>query len=245
MRSTDSVIHDTGGVRWLSFPPLDAFPFFLHGFLIKNQAGPPASEGNKIERVLSEMASDKKTLVSLAQTHQSDCVVLTSRDEPKKNYRGDAILTDRNDVFLSVRVADCLPIFLVEERRKVIGLVHAGWRGTLLGITRKALGAARDELACSMSEFKVVLGPCIQGCCYDVSDGVAILFDRDCVRRAPNGKARLDLIAANLKQLVACGVEEDSIFVADRCTFCDADWFFSHRREGESTGRMVAFTGLK
>ncbi len=245
MRSSDLVVNQTCGIRWLSFLPLDACPFILHGFVIKNRNFPPDVKIKKVEKFLQKITSQKRRLISLSQKHQDECEIIFSKDKLKRRYKGDALLTDRNDIFISVWVADCVPIFLVEEKRRVIGLVHAGWRGTLLGIVRRTLERAKHQLGSKPRDFTVLFGPCIQGCCYQVSDDVAILFDEKCVNRDKDGKVTLDLICANLKQLVSCGVKEDKIFVTGRCTFCEEELFYSYRREKENAGRMIGFMGLK
>ena len=245
MRSSEFVVNLNEDVKWLSFPPLDAYPFIIHGFFVKNQNFPPDRKTKEVEKFLHRITSRRRELISLSQMHQDECVIMTSRDKLKTRYKGDAVLTDRDDIYISVWVADCVPIFLVEEKRRVVGLVHAGWRGTLLGIVQRTLERAKDQLGCESRDFTVLFGPCIQSCCYQVSDNVAILFDDDCVNRAQNGKVTLDLTCANLKQLVNCGVKEDSIFVTGKCTCCEAELFHSYRREKEHAGKMIGFMGLK
>jgi hypothetical protein len=239
------MVNLTCGIRWLSFPPLDTHPFILHGLVIKNQKVPSDVKTKEVENLLQKITSSKRMLVSLSQMHQDECVIITSKDKLKRRYKGDALLTDRKDIFISVWVADCLPIFLVEEKRRMIGLVHAGWRGTLLRIVQTTLEKAQHQLGCKPGDFTVLFGPCIQSCCYQVSDDVAILFDEKCVNRDKDGKVKLDLICANLKQLIGCGVKEDRIFTTKSCTCCDKKLFHSYRRERENAGRMIAFLGLK
>lgn len=245
MRSSDLVVRLIEGIKWLSFPPLEAYPFILHGFIIKNQIFPPDVKTKEAEKLLQKAFSQKRRLVSLSQIHQDGCVIITSKDKLKRRYKGDALLTDRDDIFISVWVADCLSIFLVEERRRVVGLVHAGWRGTLLGILRRTIEAAKGQFGCEGGDFTVLFGPCIGSCCYQISDDVAVLFDEECMNRAQNGKPGLNLICANLKQLMSCGVKRDRIFVTGKCTFCDEKLFHSYRREKENAGRMIGFMGLR
>lgn len=245
MKSCELVINLTDGVRWLSFLPLRARSFVLHGFLAADRKQPSAVHPERLEGILCKMTSRKKRLVTLSQTHRDRCVVVTSKDKPESSYDGDAILTNRDDIFISVQVADCLPIFLINETSQVVGLVHAGWRGTILGIAQESLRKAKINLGCQAEDFTAVLGPCIRGCCYEISEDVAILFDRECIKPRDGDRWSLDLICANLKQLTDCGVKQDRIFVTSECTCCNADLFFSHRREGISAGRMVGFMALR
>jgi YfiH family protein len=245
MKANDGMINSIDGIRWLSFPSLDVYPFLLHGFIIKSQDLPPNVKTKEVKNLLHRITSRKRTLIHLSQKHRDQCVIITSRDKLKKKYTGDALLTDRDDIFISIWVADCLPIFLVEVKRKVIGLIHAGWRGTLLGIAQRSLEQANSQLGCEPGDFTVMLGPCIKSCCYQVSDDVAILFDKKCVKPDPKGKVTLDLIYANLKQLVSCGVKKERIFATGMCTVCDKDLFYSYRLNKENTGRMIGFMGLR
>ncbi|UCB52683.1 MAG: peptidoglycan editing factor PgeF [Candidatus Zixiibacteriota bacterium] len=245
MKPSDFAVKQTEGIRWLSFPPLDVFPFVLHGLMVKGRDS-TADGGKKTPgKLLKTISRHDARPVSLSQMHRDECVTITSRDQVRRRYSGDAVLTNRADVLISVAVADCLPIFVVNSKRKVIGMIHAGWRGTLLGIARRTLEKAKDRFGCQPGDFTLLFGPCIQGCCYRVSDQVAILFDTQYVSRSPDGTPRLDLVRANLKQFTGSGVKKSKIFVVGECTFCEKELFFSYRRDKENAGRMIGFLGLK
>lgn len=245
MRPSDFAVNQNEDIRWLSFPPLDAFPFILHGFIVKNQNLSQGARRGSVEKLVQTIVNHRAKHISLSQMHRDECVTITSESQLKRRYVGDAVLTDRNDVLISVAVADCLPIFLVHSKRKVIGMIHAGWRGTFLGIARRTLEKAKHQFGCEPGDFTVFFGPCIQSCCYRVSDDVAILFDTECVSRSHDGGRALDLARANLKQFAGCGVEEDKIFVVGDCTHCEEQLYHSHRREKGNAGRMIGFLGLK
>jgi YfiH family protein len=245
MKPSDFVVRQSEGIRWLSFPPLDAFPFVLHGLTVKGK-NPVANNGREATgRLLKKVRRDQARVVSLSQMHRDQCVAITSQDRMQRRYSGDAVLTDRDDVLVSVTVADCLPVFMVNPKKKVIGMIHAGWRGTLLGIARTTIGKAKDSFGCEPGEFTLLFGPCIRSCCYRVSSQVAILFDGECVSRRRDGTTMLNLVHANLKQFGDCGVKEDKIFVVDGCTVCDKELFCSYRRDKENAGRMIGYLGLK
>jgi YfiH family protein len=245
MKPSDFVIRQTEGVRWLSFPPLDAFPFILHGLTIKGRNLASDNGKKATGELLKKVSRQEAGVVSLSQMHRDECVAITSGDRLQRRYSGDAVLTDRDNVFVSVAVADCLPIFMVNPKRKVVGMVHAGWRGTLLGIARRTIRKAKDRFGCEPGDFTLLFGPCIRSCCYRVSDQVAILFDGEWVSRRGDGTPMLDLVHANLKQFAGCGVQEDKIFVVGGCTFCEKELFYSYRRDEDNAGRMIGFLGLK
>ena len=234
-------------IRWLSFYPLQDFKFLSHGFIIKNREQNLSAQVKKnvIRSLLEKKSSEKRQIIVPKQVHGKGCLIIKKKDGLKKRYKGDAILTDRKDIFLTVQVADCLPVFLVEPRKKVVGLIHAGWRGTLLGIAKQTIRKAKKEFGCKPEDFTLLFGPAIQKCCYEISEGMAILFDEDCLIRRNGEKPKLDLIYANLKQFLNCGVKEEKIFVANDCTCCNREMFHSFRRDGDKAGRMIAFIGIK
>ena len=244
MKSSDFALRSDNNFRWLNFPVLDEYDFILHGFIIKGQTS-PGKKTPRPKRFFEEFIHPTRPVVSLRQVHQDGCIVISTKDKIKKSYEGDAILIDRKDLFISIRVADCVPIFLVEERRRVIGLIHAGWKGTLLGIARSTLEMAQSRLNCSPGKFTVMFGPCIRDCCYQVADDVAILFDDKFYRRTVGRRRMLDLIGINMQQLLNCGVKKERIFTTDSCTVCNKELFHSYRREKEKAGRMIGFLGQK
>jgi YfiH family protein len=253
MRSTDFILNSAthgasaGKPRWLFFSPLLNFDFISHGFIIKNKEQNLSTQAKRssLKGLVKKISSEEKHIIVPQQIHGNGCLTIKKREELKRKYKGDAILTDRKDIFLTVSVADCLPIFLVEPKRKVVGLVHAGWRGTLLGIAKETIRKAEDEFGCKPEDLTLLFGPSIQKCCYEISEVMAILFDEDCLIRRPGEKPKLDLMKINLKQFLNCGVKGKKIFATNDCTCCNKDMFHSFRRDGDKAGRMIAFIGIK
>jgi YfiH family protein len=253
MRPTDFILNSfthgasTNKPRWLSFSPLLNLDFISHGFIIKNKERNLSTQvkKNTLKKLIKNISSEEKHIIVPQQIHGNGCLTIKKRDELKRKYKGDAILTDRRDIFLTVSVADCLPIFLVEPKRKVVGLVHVGWRGTLLGIAKETIRKAKNEFGCKPEDFTLLFGPAIQKCCYEISEVTAILFDEDGLTRMAGEKPKLDLMKINLKQFLNCGVKRKKIFATNDCTFCNKDMFHSFRRDGDKAGRMIAFIGIK
>jgi YfiH family protein len=102
--------------------------------------------------------------------------VLREPDGALKLY-GDALLTDQPGLLLAVQVADCLPILLVDPKKRVVAAVHAGWRGTVKRITEKTVGEMRARFGCRPAELRAVMGPGIHRCCYEVGREVAERFE--------------------------------------------------------------------
>ena len=147
---------------------------------------------------------------------------------------GDALLTDRPGVAVSVRTADCFPILLADPEHHAVAAVHAGWRGTAAGIVGEAIARMRNVYGTRAEALYAAIGPGIGVCCYEVGWEVARRFGMD---RA----GHLDLAAENRKQLIAAGVADARIAAIGGCTYCDAERFYSYRREGERAGRMISF----
>lgn len=157
------------------------------------------------------------------------------------SMKADAIVTDDAARVLSVRVADCVPILLAERSGHVVAAVHAGWRGVIGGVVIAAL----REMGIAARNCIAAIGPCIGGDAFEVGGEVLAEFERvfgarSPIRRRDHGKGHVDLRQAVHEQLCTAGVPAEQIDQTDRCTFRDADEFFSHRRENGVTGRMAA-----
>jgi YfiH family protein len=170
-------------------------------------------------------------LTSLKQIH-SDRVLVA--DRPGLLGEGDAIVTNRPGLSISVRTADCYPILLADARNRAVAAIHAGWRGTAAQIVRKTLEKMSTEFGTSPGDVYAAIGPGIGVCCYEVGKEVARRF-------GSSDRTHLDLASENRKQLEAAGVPSSNIEALGVCTFCDAERFFSYRRDKENPGRMTSF----
>jgi YfiH family protein len=150
----------------------------------------------------------------------------------------DGLVTNRADVAISIRTADCYPILLADSRHRAIAAIHAGWRGTAAHIVTKALEKMKSEYGTSPADVFAAIGPGIGVCCYEVGAEVAGQF-------GPAVKTHLDLALENRKQLETAGVPPQNIEALGICTFCDTERFFSYRREKDHAGRMTSFIMLR
>ncbi len=160
----------------------------------------------------------------------------------------DAVVSEEIGVRVAVVTADCLPILLAGDRGRVVAAVHAGWRGLAGGVISACLATLRERLGKSEG-VAAVIGPHIGKCCYEVDEPVLGAFEErfsetlpSAMRQTRPGHARLDLGLLAREALRAEGVESDRIgFLAGACTACDAERFYSYRRDGPETGRLVHF----
>ena len=147
---------------------------------------------------------------------------------------GDALMTIRPGVAISIRTADCYPILLADSRNVAVAAIHAGWRGTAARIVDRTLETMAAEFGTQPRDIIAAIGPGIGVCCFEVGDEVARQFGYD-------RRTHLDLAFENRKQLEAAGVPSHNIEALGVCTFCDAERFFSYRREKERAGRMTSY----
>ena len=163
-----------------------------------------------------------------------------------KYPEGDGFYTDREDVILTVRMADCVPILFAEPKNRLIAAVHAGWRGTVKGIAAKAVDAILS-MGGKKEEILVAVGQAIGSCCYEVGEDfmktVADLRGTAFAGahiQARKGRLYADVVGMNLAILSEAGVREDRIALSGYCTACDTGSFFSHRASGGQRGTMAA-----
>lgn len=152
----------------------------------------------------------------------------------------DAVVTDTPGLALTIQTADCVPICLVDSTRPAVGLVHAGWKGSVQAIAHKAIRLMHEAFGSRAEKMDAFLGPSIGPCCYEVGVDVTGQFDPIYLEGT-----RLNLWQYNFDLLVKSGVGRDRIYVARICTKCHSDRFFSHRAGGGKTGRMMAVLAIQ
>jgi YfiH family protein len=212
-------------------------------------------------------------LITLRQIHSD--VIRSVGSIPEELLSGDGLITATPGLLLGIQTADCLPVILVDAKRHVVGVFHAGWRGTVQRIVEKGAGEMHRLFGSNPRDVKAAIGPGIQGCCYEVGEEVRIKFesqfgygaklfrevkDSDPVRekypllfltaRAPGhgelpNRIFLDLVEANRQQLLAAGVPANSIETSPLCTHCHPELLFSYRAEKGKTGRLMAVAGVR
>ena len=285
--SSPWLLKRSAGLQVLQLAPFTKFPWLVHGFSTR-VGGTSLLDGLKVlnlgfmdwdsrEAVTenrrmfqSALAAKGFVLLPLKQIH-SDVVHLFSKPaaEPCK---GDASLTNIPGLLLAVQTADCVPILIVDPKKRVVAAVHAGWRGTLSRIAQKTIGRMQLEFGCKPADLLAALGPSVGPCCYEV--GVELVtkftaqfadahdyFDEprtgdepnpiQWLNMAPPGhqpppkNVRLDLRKANRSQLIVSGLRPNKIYSSDLCTACCTDLLFSYRREGPLSGRLMSVVGIR
>jgi YfiH family protein len=199
------------------------------------------------------------------QVHSNEVVVLTGADRGKGIFARDnaiqakdGFVSNEKGLVIGALFADCVPLFFYDPIKQVIGLAHAGWRGTVGKISIATCSMMTQAFGSSPEDIHVAIGPSIGVCCYEVdytvSDAVKEVFmemeiETDLqikvLLERPNGKFSLNLQELNRILLRKAGILSSHIEVTQLCTSCSTNWFFSHRKEGGSTGRMMAWMAMK
>jgi len=212
-------------------------------------------------------------LITLRQIH-SDLIHRVDKI-PEHLLAGDGLITDTPGLLVAVQAADCLPVIVVDGKRRAVGVFHAGWRGTVKRIVEKGVGEMRKHFGSDPRNLVAAIGPGVQACCYEVGDEVRTRFEAqfaygaslfreikesDPVRekypllflspRAPGHselptKLFLDLVEANRRQLLDAGVPAKNIDASAPCTACHPELLFSHRAENGVTGRLMGVAGIR
>lgn len=207
----------------------------------------PFNAFENIKICAEAMGLDKKRLTLTYQLHTDNVRIVGEEDLGKGLIREwgegvDAIVTSCADTPLMCYSADCVPVLLCDGENGVVGAVHSGWRGTAKNILKNAC-EKMEELGAQKKSICAFIGPAIGMCCYEVSSDVAEAFSDfpDCMRKKENDKYMLDLKAIVKKQLMLAGVLSENIDVAEMCTCCDNDNFFSHRKQKGKSGLLGGF----
>jgi|YNPBryulayer2012_1023412.scaffolds.fasta_scaffold00188_4 YfiH family protein len=192
-----------------------------------------------------ELFTNKYQIYLPIQRHTDNIIII---DKDSKPQVADAVITNDKEIFIGIKVADCLPVLLYDSLKKVIGAIHGGWRSTAKAILKKTILKMIEIYSCSPSNILIAMGPSIKGCCYEVGDEVieALKLEtpsNEFVLRV-NGKSHVDLATANLIQAISIGVKRENIWICSDCTRCNTERFASYRYEGKEAGRQYGIIGM-
>ena len=199
--------------------------------------------------IYRDLRIDARDVVSARQVHGDRAAAVSTDHGGHVLPETDALISNAPSLFLLLRFADCVPVFLHAPHERAVGMVHAGWQGTLAWIAAKAARAMVETYGCRPDEIRAGLGPAIGPCCFEVGPEVVAAVRESFGASADEildpreaGKACLDLWRANALQLREVGLTR--IETTDLCTCCRRDLFFPHRGENGHTGRFATVIGL-
>lgn len=185
-------------------------------------------------------------IVSIHQTHSNIGIIVSSAQQAaeiiSQFLEGDFLVTNVPTLGLAILTADCLPVVMVDEKNHAIGIAHAGWRGTQQRIVQKMLACMQKEYGTAANTVRVIFGPAMHVCCYEVTSEFLKNFDMQFFEHRDN-KIFFNNSAANTAQLIAAGVVPEHIQSASLCTQCNMQ-FCSYRREREHALRQITVVAI-
>ena len=197
-----------------------------------------------LESLAALLPERPRVIVVPRQTHTTNVRVITDVPTSEELQDVDAVVTHLKDFCLCVSTADCVPVLLYDKEKQVIAAIHAGWRGTVGRIVEKTIEVMRIQYGTEGKDLVACIGPSISLESFEVGDEVYAAFEEagfDMARIARRyEKWHLDLWEANRVQLLANGVLPEHIEVAGICTFQCYEDFFSARRLGIKSGRILS-----
>jgi len=260
------------GARYIKLPAFLEFPEIVAGFTTRFGG---VSTGEFATLNLSFTRSDNKenvfenyrllsedlgvplgSMVLSYQTHSKNVMAVSKEHSgmgiiKERNYTDiDGLITDEASLMLITHYADCVPLYFYDPVRKVIGLSHSGWKGTLQDIAGETIRKLHDVYRCNPENILVAFGPHIRNCCFEVDADVAGEFAKTDYAKGHmlsgnNGKWMIDLEGIIIESLKRHGIEMKNIYRCNICTKCHKDIFFSHRGSNGKSGTAAAFMMIR
>lgn len=210
-------------------------------------------------RIGKAMGVRCEDMVLSKQTHTTNVRIVTEEDRGKgiireRDYTDvDGLVTNVPGLCLVTSYADCVPLYFVDPVRKVIGLSHSGWRGTVGKIGKKTVELMHSRFGSEPGDILAAVGPSVCRDCYEVSSDVIDRFKEsfdekyweELFYEKPDGKYQLDLWKANELIFLNAGIVSEHIAVTNVCTHCNSKILYSHRSAGDKRGNLCAFLALK
>lgn len=262
-------------VPYFSFPLLSESGLIKHGFSTRlggvstdiyssmNLSFIRGDDNEKVEenyrRICQAIGVEKSRVIRSHQTHTTNVLVIDENIGKCSNlfYKEltdiDGMITNIPGICLSTFYADCVPLYFLDVKKKVIGLSHSGWKGTVRKIGEVTIQKMKDVYDCNPEDIYVVIGPSICQDCYEVSEDVIDefkqAFDKCYFEQLfypkENGKYQLDLWKANEIIMLENGILKEHIAITNVCTCCNSQTLFSHRASQGQRGNLGAFLALK
>lgn len=207
---------------------------------------PEVFEGYRSE-LAESLELSQNQFIFPRQTHSDHVVVVDKEMGAADIPDTDALVTNVPGLCICVQTADCVPVLLFDPERRAVAAIHAGWRGTVAKIVPKAIQLMQEHFQTKPENILAGIGPSISGSNYEVSADVIQQFQTEFAETGnlfrgsgKTGHAYLDLWQANRNLLLECGVPENQVEIMGFCSFSGIGDFYSARRDGAATGRMVS-----
>lgn len=176
--------------------------------------------------------------------HDINIAVVGEKDRGQIILNTDGLITDKQNIFLTVTVGDCVPIYFFDEKKKIIGLAHAGWRGVVKNISKALIEKMVSEFGLKPEDISAYIGPHLQKCHFEIKEDILLQFENEFILKE-NGIIKVDLLSMIKQQLLSLGVKSENISSSDECTYCNKEKYFSYRRDKpEKTESMITYIGI-
>ena len=191
---------------------------------------------------LDSIGIPRERFATVEQSH-GDQIILATGENLSSIPEADGLVTDQKDLALVIRTADCVPLFLFDPETPAIGICHAGWRGTRKGVVLRTLEMFNQSFGSNLRFLEAAMGPAICSHCYEVGEEFRDYFPGFVEPRGQ--KYFFDLRGAIRNQLLEAGLQPEAIWDSSCCTSCSINQFYSARKEGAGTGRLISAAVLK
>lgn len=203
-------------------------------------------DAKNIEDLKSAFPNNEFTLSNLTSNNQihSDIVHIVEESDICVRKEGDALITNLKNVPLLVFTADCVPVAIIDKKLKVIGVAHAGWRGTYAEIVKKTVSEMQKKYGSSAENLVCIIGPSISECCYEVSEDLYNKFkdkfasSNNDLYKIKDNKYYLNLQNINKYSLESVHIKPKNIIKLDICTNCNCNKFYSYRAHDKTPRRI-------
>ena len=234
----DFILQNKRGRNFLAIKSFKESRLVVHAFSSKDI--------KTLDEMIDLLKIKPNFTVEPKQVHGDKVEEVKSKKGP---LEADALITNKPGILLSVRTADCVPIFILDKENKAIGLIHAGWKSSIAQIVKKTVQKMKDCYGTDPANCLIGIGPAIGPCCYEVGEEVISKLNtlkrwESFAARTSSAKWYLDLKLLNKELLLEEGIKEENISISHLCTSCRPDLFYSYRRDG-GTGRMFALLMLR
>lgn len=268
-------VKEAGEVTYLTYPAFEKLEGIIHGFStrlggvsrgIYSSMNLSFTRGDEEEavkenyrRIAQAIGFRTDDIVTSDQTHTANVRKVTEADRGKgitvpRDYQDvDGMVTNVPELVLTTFYADCVPLYFADPVKRVIGLSHSGWRGTVAKIGKVTVEKMKEEYGCHPEDILAAIGPSICQDCYEVSEDVieefktafAGEYQERLYYKKKNGKYQLNLWETNRLIFLEAGIPEANISMPGICTCCNPEFLFSHRASHGKRGNLAAFLGLK
>lgn len=205
------------------------------------------------DKLCSFFHIEEENLFTPYQTHEDKILIIddsfsekSDLEKSKLLHGKDSLITNQKNICIAVGTADCVPVILYDPKLQVFAVVHAGWRGTVSKLVSKTIWKMRETFDCNPKNMIAGIAPSISCEYFEVGDDVVDSFEKAGFsiedigyRNAETGKIHLNLWLANEMMLFANGLPIENIETSGLCTYSNPELFFSARRQGISSGRML------